>query len=80
MSLLAVFSHCRRRELTDTLVDVLLELIHRIGARAERKVEKELLEDFKRVNGKTGMLFRLAEAAEFIPIKSSAAQGKTNLA
>lgn len=34
-----------------------------VGARAERKVEKELLEDFKRVNGKTGMLFRLAEAA-----------------
>ena len=63
MTLLAVFSHWRRRELTDTLVDVLLELIHRIGARAERKVEKELLEDLKRVNGKTGMLFRLAEAA-----------------
>ena len=63
MTLLAVFGHCRRRELTDTLVDVLLELIHRIGAKAERKVEKELLEDLKRVNGKTGMLFRLAEAA-----------------
>jgi TnpA family transposase len=63
MTLLAVFGHCRHRELTDTLVDVLLELIHRIGAKAERKVEKELLEDLKRVNGKTGLLFRLAEAA-----------------
>jgi TnpA family transposase len=63
MTLLAVFCHCRRRELTDSLVDVLLELIHRIGARAERKVEKAFLEDLKRVNGKTGMLFRLAEAA-----------------
>jgi TnpA family transposase len=63
MTLLAVFGYCRRRELTDTLVDVLLELLHRIGAKAERKVEKELLEDLKRVNGKTGMLFRLAEAA-----------------
>ena len=63
MTLLAVFGHCRRRELTDTLVDSLIELIHRIGAKAERKVEKELLEDLKRVNGKTGMLFRLAEAA-----------------
>ena len=41
MTLLAVFGHCRRRELTDTLVDVLLELIHRIGAKAERKVEKD---------------------------------------
>ena len=63
MTLLAVFGHCRRRELTDTLVDVLLELIHRIGAKAERRVEKELLDDLKRVHGKTGMLFRLAEAA-----------------
>jgi TnpA family transposase len=63
MTLLAVFGHCRRRELTDTLVDLLIELIHRIGAKAERKVEKELLEDLKRVRGKTGMLFRLAEAA-----------------
>ncbi|MEE8290774.1 MAG: Tn3 family transposase, partial [Candidatus Tectomicrobia bacterium] len=63
MTLLAVFGHCRRRELTDTLVDSLIELIHRIGAKAERKVEKELLEDLKRVHGKTGMLFRLAEAA-----------------
>ena len=63
LPLLAIFGHCRRRELTDTLVDSLIELIHRIGAKAERKVEKELLEDLKRVNGKTGMLFRLAEAA-----------------
>ena len=37
-------------------------MIHRIGAKAERKVEKELLDDLKRVNGKTGMLYRLAEA------------------
>jgi hypothetical protein len=63
MLLLAAFGHSCSRELTDTLVDLLMELIHRIGAKAERKVEKELLEDLKRVHGKTGMLFRLAEAA-----------------
>ena len=40
MTLLAAFCHLRSRELTDTLVDLLLELIHRIGAKAERKVEK----------------------------------------
>jgi hypothetical protein len=62
MSLLAAFSYLRGRELTDTLVDLLIELIHRIGARAERRVERELLEDLKRVSGKTGLLFRLAEA------------------
>jgi hypothetical protein len=62
MSLLAAFSYLRGRELTDTLVDLLIALIHRIRARAERRVEQELLEDLKRVRGKTGMLFRLAEA------------------
>ena len=62
MTLLAAFCHLRSRELTDTLVDLLLELIHRIGAKAERKVDKELLEDLKRVHGTTGMLYRVAEA------------------
>jgi TnpA family transposase len=62
MTLLAAFCYLHGRELTDTLVALLLELIHRIGAKAERKVEKELLEDLKRVHGKTGMLYRLAEA------------------
>jgi TnpA family transposase len=63
LTLLAVFCFLRSRELTDTLVELLIELVHRIGARAERRVEKELLEDLKRVSGKTGMLFRVAEAA-----------------
>jgi Domain of unknown function (DUF4158) len=62
MTLLAAFCHLRRRELTDTLVDLLLDLIHRLGAKAERKVERALLEDLKRVHGKTGMLYRVAEA------------------
>jgi hypothetical protein len=35
------------QELTDTLVELLISLIHRIGAKAERKVEKELLDDLK---------------------------------
>ena len=62
LALLAAFCHLRSRELTDTLVELLIELIHRIGARAERRVEKELLADLKRVGGKTGLLFRVAEA------------------
>jgi hypothetical protein len=63
LTLLAVFCFLRSRELTDTLVELLIELVHRIGARAERRVEKELMEDLKRVSGKTGLLFRVAEAA-----------------
>jgi Domain of unknown function (DUF4158) len=62
LTLLAAFCQLRSRELTDILVDLLLDLIHRIGAKAERKVDKELLDDLKRVHGKTGMLYRVAEA------------------
>jgi hypothetical protein len=63
MTLLAAFCLLRGRELTDILVDLLLELVYRLGAKAERKVEKALVDDLKRVHGKTGMLYRLAEAS-----------------
>ena len=60
---LAAFVYLRARTLTDDLVDLLIETIHQIGARAERKVERELLDDLKRVTGKQNLLFELADAA-----------------
>jgi len=60
---LAAFVHLRGRQLTDDLVDLLTETIHQIGARAERRVDRELLDDLKRVSGKQGLLFDLAGAA-----------------
>jgi hypothetical protein len=60
---LAVFVHLRGRGLTDDLVDLLTETIHHIGARAERRVDRELLDDLKRVTGKQNLLFELAGAA-----------------
>ena len=62
-TLVAALCHQRGREITDALVDLLLQVVHKIGVRAERRVEKELLADLKRVTGKTGLLFRIAEAA-----------------
>jgi hypothetical protein len=59
---LAAFVYLRARSLTDDLVDLLIETVHRIGARAERKVERELLNDLKRVGGKHNLLFELADA------------------
>ncbi len=59
---LAAFVYLRSRNLTDDLVDLLIETIHHIGARAERKVERELLDDLKRVTGKQNLLFELADA------------------
>ena len=41
-------------------MDLLLALVLKINARAERKVERELTEDLRRVRGKEGILFRLA--------------------
>ena len=62
-TLLSAFCYLRTQEITDKLVELLIQIIHRINARAERRVSKELLDDFKKVSGKTGILFQLAEAA-----------------
>ena len=46
--------------------------MHRIGARAERKVTQELVSEFRKVAGKETLLFRLAEAAIARPTTPSA--------
>ena len=62
-TLMAALLWWREREITDGLLDLLVRVVHKIGARAERRVEKELLQDLRRVTGKTNLLFRMAEAA-----------------
>lgn len=42
--------------------DLRVETIHQIGARAERQVEREPLDDLKRVTGKQNLLFEPADA------------------
>ena len=63
LTLLAAFCHGRGQEITDGLVDLLIDTVQRISARAEQRVERELIADLKRVSGKHGLLFQLAEAA-----------------
>ncbi|MGH3518504.1 MAG: Tn3 family transposase [Haloechinothrix sp.] len=63
LTLLAALLHQREREITDTLVELLIATVHRIGARAERRVTEELINAFKRVSGKENILFSIAEAA-----------------
>lgn len=63
VTLLAALLHTRHREVTDALVDLLIATVHRIGARAERKVTEELVNAFKRVTGKENILFSIADAA-----------------
>lgn len=59
----AIFCWQRRREILDGLVELLIHTVHRIGVRAEHSVEREMFNDFKRVRGKSGLLFKLAETA-----------------
>ena len=62
-TLLGAFCWQRRQEIIDGLVELLIQVIHRISVRAERRVVKEPLSDFQRVHGKTALLYKLAEAA-----------------
>ena len=61
--LMAAFCHERYHEIVDGLIDLLMQIIHKIDSRAEKKVERQLLDDFQRVRSKTNVLFRLAQAA-----------------
>ena len=62
-TLLAALVHEREREITDDLVDLLIGTVHRINASAEKKVTEELMNAFKRVDGKEAILFAIAEAS-----------------
>ena len=62
-TILAAFFWLRCREITDNFIELLIQIIHRISAKAERKVEKELVNDFRRVNGKANLLFQIADTA-----------------
>src|SRR5439155_15660320 len=61
--LVAAFCWQRRKEIIDGLVELLIQVVHRIGARAERKVVQTLLQDLRQVHGKTTLLYRIAETA-----------------
>ena len=48
----------RNGEIIDALVELLIALVNKIDASAERRVEGELVADLKRVRGKEAILFR----------------------
>lgn len=63
LTLLVALLFCRGREITDTLVELLIATVHRINARAEQRVTNEFVAELKRVSGKENILFRISEAA-----------------
>ncbi|MDP9373721.1 MAG: GTP cyclohydrolase II RibA, partial [Chloroflexota bacterium] len=52
LTLLAAYCWLRAQELTDTLAEILIDAIQHIHVRAERRVERALLRDLRRVTGK----------------------------
>ncbi len=62
-TLLAALCWTRQAELVDGLVKLLIDLIHRINARAERRVEKEIIGELTAVPGKRGILGRMVTAS-----------------
>lgn len=65
--LLAVLCWQRQREITDTLVELLIHIAHRVSVRAEEQVEGELMKYAKQVIGKAKLLYKLAKAAKGQP-------------
>ncbi len=66
-SLFAIFLYFRQREIIDGLIELFIQIVHRLSVRAERKLVKGLLSDFQKVHGKTTLLFSIAEAALLNP-------------
>jgi Domain of unknown function (DUF4158) len=63
LALLAFYCVPRQGEVVDGLVELLVQVTHRITVKAERRVVEELVEEAREVRGKAGILFRVAEAA-----------------
>jgi TnpA family transposase len=63
LALLAFYCVPRQGEVVDGLVELLIQVTHRITVKAERRVVEELVEEAREVRGKAGILFRVAEAA-----------------
>ena len=66
-ALLAALCWQRQQEITDNLIELLIHIAHRVGVRAEEKVDIELLKYAKKVVGKARLLYKLAKAAKRQP-------------
>ncbi len=57
----------RRSQLIDGLVDLLIEVVHRIGTKSRRKVISKIAADIERIPGKEWLLVDIATAAMMAP-------------
>lgn len=66
-TLLAAYLHRRGEELTDHLVDLLVETIHKMGKKAESRIEASQDEIIQKAPGKLKKLYRMAKACVYTP-------------
>jgi TnpA family transposase len=62
-ALLAVLLHFRRMELTDNIIEIFLQLIHRIEKKADKKLERDLIGSIQTVYKKRELLYKMAIAS-----------------
>ena len=67
LPLLAFWCVPREAEVVDGLVELLIQVTHRLTVKAERRVIDELVEEAGEVRGKAGILFRVVQAASGSP-------------
>ena len=61
-TLLASFVHVRIGEVADDIIKMFINLIHRMDFESEQELDRQLLSDLKKVEGKVQVLFRIARA------------------
>lgn len=61
-TLLSTFFWSRHQEITDSLVEMLITIVLNINGQAQRRVDREILEEIKKVRGKNNILISLLEA------------------
>ncbi|MCC2525764.1 Tn3 family transposase [Vibrio coralliilyticus] len=61
-ALVIIFLYMRKSEIIDGLVELFIQIVHKLSVRADKKVKKAILKDFKKVYGKNNILFRIANA------------------
>ncbi|OBY26935.1 Tn3 family transposase [Leisingera sp. JC1] len=67
LGLLAIYLMSRRAKLIDGLVDLLIEVVHRIGTKSRRKVIGKIAADIEKVHGKERLLVDIATASMMAP-------------
>lgn len=64
-SLMACFLLTREAEIIDDIVQMFLLLLRKLERQTEKQIDREILRDFKLVEGKNQILYRIAQANHF---------------